>query len=467
MSTTLSADIIARLRVIFSENDLLLDPADCWSYGYDNSKLHHAPDAVVLPNDHEQVVNCIRLCNHFNIPLTTRGRGTGTTGASVPTSGGIVMSMERMDKILNCDIGNRSVRVQAGVTNLALQNFLKEKNFFWAPDPSSAEFCSVGGNLACNAAGPRAVKYGTTRDNTLQLKAVTGDGQTIHTGSKTTKGVVGLDLTRLIVGSEGTLAVITEAELKILPLAPERNTIRALYKNHHGACTAIQDISSQLHTPYAIEFMDHHAIELIQTHSDISLPDNAHAMLMIEIDGDSESLAISTSKIEQALSNDQQVAIQRATTDIEKKTLWQARKALSPILRNLAPNKINEDVVVPVPNLSKLIENLDLLSTEYNLPIVNFGHAGNGNLHVNIMYDAEDPIQNQSALDCLDKIFDLVLKLDGTISGEHGIGISKRDHVAKEIGNHELNLMRNIKDQFDPNRILNPNKSLPSANQPS
>ncbi len=464
MSTTLSAEIIAQLKIIFPERSLLLEAADCWPYGYDNSKIHHPPDAVVLPDNHDQVVSCVQLCNQFGVPLTTRGRGTGTTGASVPITGGIVMSMERMNKILSCDIGNRSVRVQAGVTNLALQNYLREKKFFWAPDPSSAEFCSIGGNLACNAAGPRAVKYGTTRDNTLQLIAVTGDGHTIHTGSKTTKGVVGLDLTRLIIGSEGTLAIITEAELKILPLAPERNTIRALYKTHQGACDAIQSISSQLHSPCAIEFMDHHAIELIRAHSDVSLPDNAHAMLMVEIDGDSQSLANSTDKIEQALSNNEKVDIQRATTEIDKKTLWQARKALSPILRNLAPNKINEDVVVPVSNLSKLIDKLDLLSTEYKIAIVNFGHAGNGNLHVNIMYDAEDATQNKNALDCLDKIFDTVLTLDGTISGEHGIGISKRDHVGKEIGAHELNLMRNIKAQFDPKQILNPNKSLPAAN---
>ena len=252
MSTSLSAEIIARLKIIFPEHSLLLEAADCWPYGYDNSKIHHPPDAVVLPDNHDQVVSCVQLCNQFLVPLTTRGRGTGTTGASVPIAGGIVMSMERMNKILSCDLGNRSVRVQTGVTNLALQNYLKEKNFFWAPDPSSAEFCSIGGNLACNAAGPRAVKYGTTRDNTLQLTAVTGDGHTIHTGSKTTKGVVGLDLTRLIIGSEGTLAIITEAELKIIPLAPERNTIRALYKTHQGAFDAIQTISSQLHSPCAI-----------------------------------------------------------------------------------------------------------------------------------------------------------------------------------------------------------------------
>tara|TARA_R110002049_G_scaffold182041_2_gene349676 strand:- start:94358 stop:95755 length:1398 start_codon:yes stop_codon:yes gene_type:complete len=464
VSSQLPVEVITQLKIIFPEHDLLLEAADCWPYGYDNSKIHHPPDAVVLPVTHDQVVRCIQLCNQFTIPLTTRGRGTGTTGASVPISGGIVMSMERMNKIINFNPGNRSVRVQAGVTNLALQNYLLEKNFFWAPDPSSAEFCSIGGNLACNAAGPRAIKYGTTRDNTLQLTAVTGDGHTISTGSKTTKGVVGLDLTRLIIGSEGTLAVITEAELKIIPLPSGRNTMRALYESYQGACDAIQAISAQPHTPCAIEFMDHHAMELIRNHSDVSLPAGAHAMLMIEVDGDSESLAISTDKIEQALSNNELVEIQHASTDTDKKTLWQARKSLSPILRSLAPNKINEDVVVPVPNLSKLIDELDILSTRYKLPIVNFGHAGNGNLHVNIMFDAEDVTQNQSALDCLDKIFDKVLELDGTLSGEHGIGISKRDYVAREIGIHELTLMRNIKAQFDPRQILNPNKSLPLCN---
>ncbi len=463
MPTPLPAELVDQLKSIFPSNNLLLDSADCWPYGYDNSKLHHAPDAVVLPENHDQVISCVSLCNQYTIPLTTRGRGTGTTGASVPTSGGIVMSMERMNKILDCNIGNRSVRVQAGVTNLALQNYLKDKNFFWAPDPSSAEFCTVGGNLACNAAGPRAVKYGTTRENTLQLKAVTGNGETIYTGSKTTKGVVGLDLTRLIIGSEGTLAIITEAELKIIPLAPETNTLRSLYKNHQGACDAIQNIGSQLHIPCAIEFMDHHAIELIRTHSEVSLPSDARAMLMIEIDGDSESLPISTAKIEQALYNKEQIEIQHAKSDTEKKSLWQARKALSPILRNLAPNKINEDVVVPIPNLSKLIDMLDELSSKFNLPIVNFGHAGNGNLHVNIMYDAEDATQKQNAENCLSEIFKTVLTLDGTISGEHGIGISKRDYVSMEIGHQELALMRKIKSQFDPNLILNPNKSLPST----
>lgn len=461
MSNSLPTDFLNELKSVFKSNRLLLEPADCWPYGYDNSKIHHAPDVVVLPENHDQVVDCVRLCNKYTIPLTTRGRGTGTTGASVPVRGGLVMSMERMDKILSCDPGNRSVHVQTGVPNLVLQNYLKQRNFFWAPDPSSAEFCSIGGNLACNAAGPRAIKYGTTRENTLRLKAVTGFGESIRTGSKTSKGVVGLDLTRLIIGSEGTLAIITEADLKITPLPAQTNTLRALYRSHQGACDAIQNIASQLHTPCAIEFMDKHAIKLIQNYSEIPLPQSAQAMLMVEVDGDAELLSISTERIKTVLSNQEHIEVELATTEEERKTLWQARKALSPILRNLAPNKINEDVVVPVTNLSRLLDQLNQLSLKFNLPIVNFGHAGNGNLHVNIMYDACDQIQNQKAITCLKKIFETVLELDGTLSGEHGIGISKRDYVGMEIGTHELALMRNIKAQFDPNLILNPDKSLP------
>lgn len=454
-------NLVEKLGQLLPKERLLTSSADCWPYGYDNSKLHSPPDVVVLPKTHTEIVECVQLCNEYNIPLTTRGRGTGTTGACVPTSGGVVLSMERMDKIIDFNPGNRSVRVETGITNLCLQNFLSDKGFFWAPDPSSSEFCTVGGNLACNAAGPRAVKYATTRENTLQLKAVTGQGRTISTGSKTTKGVVGYDLTRLLIGSEGTLAIITEAELKLIPKPPNTHTLRILFNDHQIACQVIQSINSQLHTPCAIEFMDHHAMDLIRKHSEVSLPNSANAMLMIEIDGDEESLQISCKHIHNILSSYDPVDIKIATSESERKELWQARKALSPILRSLAPSKINEDIVVPIPNLSKLIDHIDHLSNSHQLPIVNFGHAGNGNLHVNIMYDANDSTQNNNAKICLENIFELTLKLDGTISGEHGIGLTKLEFVSKEIGENELSLMRSIKQQFDPNNILNPNKSIP------
>ncbi len=457
----LNSQIISALENIFSKDSLYLDPGDCWPYGYDNSKMHTLPDAVVLPQSHQQVVDCVAVCNQHNISLTTRGRGTGTTGASVPAAGGIVLSTEHMDQIIEFDRGNRSVRVQPGLTNQTLQNFLADKGFFWPPDPSSAEFCSVGGNLACNAAGPRAIKYGTTRENTLQLKAVTGAGNTIIAGSRTSKGVVGLDLARLLIGSEGTLAIITEAELKIHPTPCTKNTLRVLYRSHRGACEAIQNMLAQPHLPCAIEFMDHHAIQLIQKHGNISLPDHVGAMLMVEVDGDPDSINVSVRSVEQALVNDDQLEIRHAATAEETTQLWQARKALSPILRTMATDKINEDVVVPVPRLSELIDALDALSEKFQLPIVNFGHAGNGNLHVNIMYNAENEQQNTNALACLNEIFAEVLRLDGTISGEHGIGILKRNYVRKELSENELQLMRQIKLQFDPNQILNPNKNIP------
>jgi len=455
--------IAQALIAIFGQDNVYLDAADCWAYGYDNSKLHHPPDAVVMACSHQQVVACIALCQEQQIPLTTRGRGTGTTGAAVPTSGGIVLSLERMNQVLEFDPGNRSVRVQAGITNLALQDFLKRHQFFWAPDPSSAEYCSVGGNLACNAAGPRAVKYGSCRDNTLRLKAVTGNAETIVTGSKTSKGVVGLDLTRLLIGSEGCLAIITEADLKLLPLPSDKNTFRVLFSSHTEASTAIQALMAQAHTPCALEFMDHHALELLRQHSPLKLPQAAAAMLMVEIDGDPDSLLVSSRQIEHTLAALSPLALNCARSAEQTTELWQARKALSPILRNLAPNKINEDVVVPIPQLSNLLVGLDQLSERYEIPIVNFGHAGNGNLHVNILYDAAVPKQDQNAKKCLQEVFSLVLSLDGTLSGEHGVGIAKRDYVDQELGETELRLMRQIKQQFDPQLILNPNKGWPTV----
>ena len=458
---SLANEIITQLKLIFGQDGLLTEPADCWAYGYDNSKLHSPPDAVVLPTTHAQVEQCVQLCNQFNVPLTARGRGTGTTGASIPIQNGIVISLERMHKLLSFNRSNLSVRVQTGITNQAVQEYLHEQGFFWAPDPGSAAYCSVGGNLACNAAGPRAIKYGTTRDSVLQLKAVTGGGKTIQTGSITTKGVVGLDLTRLLIGSEGTLAIITEAELKILPLPEQTNTLRVIYKHSQGACSAIENLIALSERPSAIEFMDHHAIKLINDYGDISLPAAAGALLMINIDGDSTTLASTSAHIEAALRNSALIEIKQASSTEDKQNLWQARKALSPILRTIAPNKINEDIVVPVPNLALLIVALDELSSQYQLPIVNFGHAGNGNLHVNIMYDATDSSQNDNAQRCLEDIFATALKLQGTISGEHGIGLVKRDYVELELGAEELTLMRNIKRQFDPNNILNADKTLP------
>lgn len=457
----LPAEFLALLAESFAENDLLVAPEDCWTYGYDNSRRHVLPQAVAFPTTHEQVIAAVSACNRFNIALTTRGRGTGTTGATVPLKGGLVVSLERMNKIIDYSPDNRYITVEPGITNQQVQDFVKAQGFFWPPDPTSAAFCSIGGNLAYNSAGPRAVKYGTPRENTLGLRAVTGAGKEIRVGVHTSKGVVGYDLTRLIIGSEGTLAVITEATLKLTPLAEATKTLRAVYQTVFDAARAVAAIMSQPVVPCALEFIDSNAIEMIRQYSSSDLPEHAGALLMIEVDGQKEGLDNAAEKVAASARNEGLLDIRLAQTDAEVKALWQTRKALSPALRKVAPKKINEDVVVPITEIPVLIAGLDQLSKKYQLPIINFGHAGNGNIHVNLLLNPDDPEQSDKAHHCLDEIFSLVLSLNGTLSGEHGVGLEKRDFVDRELDANSLELMRNIKRQFDPNGILNPDKMFP------
>jgi len=457
----LSPTVIKALRAIVGEGAVLTEKGDCWSYGYDNSRRHALPQAVVFATEHQQVVEIVRLCNREQIHLIARGAGTGTTGATVPDQGGIILSLERMDRILEIDPANRLARVQPGVTNKQLQEALAECGFFWPPDPTSAAVCTIGGNLAYNSAGPRAVKYGTPRDNTLGLRAVTGAGEEIRTGVMTSKGVVGYDFTRLLIGSEGTLAIITEAILKLTPLAEAKATLRATYTDMHSAARAVSAIMAQPVTPCALEFMDGAAIAMVRKFSDLELPDEVGALLMIEVDGPGHCLDASVRAVTSAATVAGCIEVTTAHSDKEVARLWRTRKALSPALRNVAPKKINEDVVVPVSRIPQLIERLDQLAVESGITIVNFGHAGNGNIHVNLLTDPDDPEKMQRAQQALDAMFGLVLKLGGTISGEHGVGLEKRDFVAREIDPATLELMHAVRRQFDPKGILNPGKTLP------
>lgn len=457
----LSRAFLTALAVIFKGGGILSAPEDCWAYGYDNSRRHALPQAVVFPTSHDQVVSLVRACNLHNVPLTVRGRGTGTTGGTVPVKGGLVVSMERMDKLVEFSPDNRYVTVEPGMTNQQLQTIVATRGFFWPPDPTSAAYCSIGGNLAFNSAGPRAVKYGTPRENTLGLWAVTGAGQEIRVGVHTSKGVVGYDLTRLLLGSEGTLAIITRATLKLTPLPEATLTIRAIYRTVADATLAVAAIMSQPITPCALEFIDGNAIAMIRDYADCELPEQAGALLMIAVDGLQEGLSAAAEKIATSAKNDGLLDIRQAQSESETQALWRIRKALAPALRKIAPKKINEDVVVPVTEIPALIAGLDQLSKKYALPIINFGHAGNGNIHVNLLLDPDIPEQSSKAQQCLDEIFSLVLALKGTLSGEHGVGLEKRDFVDRELDANSLALMRGIKHQFDPNGILNPEKLLP------
>ncbi len=449
------------LRAVVGESNVLSDPADRWVYGYDNSRKHSSPDAVVFATSHSEVLNTVRLCYEHSIPLTARGRGTGTSGGAVPLHAGVVLSLERMNRIVSVDPANRALVAEPGVANQAVQDAARAEGFFWPPDPTSAAYCTIGGNIALNAAGPRAVKYGTTRENVLGLRAVTGAGEEIRTGVYTTKGAVGYDLTRLLIGSEGTLAVITEAVLKLSPVPEAKRTLQATYSRVRDAAAAVARIMAQPVTPCALEMIDAAAIEMIRDYSKAELPRDAGALLMIEVDGPETAMDVEVAAVVKAASGPGLLEIRTARSATEVIELWATRKALSPALRTIAPNKLNEDVVVPVSRIADLIDGLGELSRRFGIPIVNFGHAGNGNIHVNLLYDSQDPRQEQSARPALSAVFDLVLALNGTLSGEHGVGREKRDYIDRAIDPVTLGLMRRIKRLFDPRNILNPDKIFP------
>ncbi|MDR3389236.1 MAG: FAD-linked oxidase C-terminal domain-containing protein [Rudaea sp.] len=454
--------LLDTLRGLFPADALSADAAECLAYGYDNSRRQAQPDAVVFPTEHAQVVALVRACRSARTPLVARGRGTNTTGASVPVAGGVIASFERMNRILRIDVENRYAVVEPGVLNGELQAALAVHGFFWPPDPTSSPYCTVGGNLACNAAGPRAVKYGSCRENTLGLRAVSGAGEEFRCGVYTSKGATGYDLTRLLIGAEGTLALITEATLRLTPKPAARRTLSASYTNVAAAAAAVARIMAQPVTPCALEFLDGQSLQLARRHAGDAIP-GAGALLIVEVDGDADALANAANAIARAARGDGLLEMRVAADATQVESLWAARRALSPALRTLAPNKINEDVVVPVSRLPELIDGLADISAKYTIPIVGFGHAGNGNIHVNLLYRPEDPLQSANAPDCLAAVFELVLALDGTLSGEHGIGLAKRDFLARALDAQALALMRGIKAQFDPDGILNPGKLLPDA----
>ena len=427
----------------------------------DDSRRHALPDAVALPQTREQVIALVRACRAHRVPLVARGAGTGTTGAAVPTHGGVAVSFARMNRLLDLRVADRCAVVEPGMLNGALQAALQPHGLFWPPDPSSAELCSIGGNLATNAGGPRAVKYGATRDNVLGLVAVTGAGELVRCGGAYTKCSSGFDLTRLIVGSEGTLALIVEATLKLAPRPQAQAGLRAFYRDAASAAAAVSRLMAQPVVPAMLEFMDRRSLDLLRRNgSDVPA---AGAMLLVEADGSVEALPDTLAALGAAAEGDGLIDVDVATDGIARDRLWAARRALSPALRSIAPGKINEDVVVPVSRIPELVAGIEALADACALTIVCFGHAGNGNLHVNILYHPDDADESARARAALPRVFELALGLGGALSGEHGIGLSKRDFMARAFDGATLDAMRAIKRALDPDGILNPGKLLPGA----
>lgn len=450
--------LVSRLESLLDRNRFLTDPVDCYAYAYDNTRKIFPPDAVSFPESAEEVRAIVGACNEFGVPLVARGRGTGTAGGSLPERGGIVLSLERMRRIVSMDPANRVMIVEPGVLNQEVQDAAAAHGYFWPPDPSSASYCSVGGNLATCAGGPHAVKYGTTRDHVLGLKAVTGSGDLVRTGCYTTKGVVGYDLTRLIIGSEGTLAVIVEATLKLTPKPAAVGGLTAHYRDVASCAAAIVAVMGQPRTPSALEFLDAGSLSLLRTHHPGLVPDSAQATLMIEVDGSDQEVRDSTAAVLDACRN---AGLVGTETSRDSGQLWPARKALSPLLRDIAPKKINEDVAVPVSRLPAFLDGLAGLAAKHRVANVNFGHGGNGNIHVNLLVDPGRGDELRRAEACLEEVFDLVVALGGTLSGEHGVGSEKRAFIGKELDAATIALMRKVKQVFDPANVLNPGKLFP------
>jgi D-lactate dehydrogenase len=453
--------LLRHLADALGADALLTDPADSLMYGFDNSRRHGQPVAVALPTTAAHVVELVKICRESATTITARGRGTGTTGAAVPADGSLVVSFERMNRIIAIDPGQRLAVVEPGVLNGDLQAAAKAHGFFWPPDPTSAPYSTIGGNLACNAGGPRTVKYGASRDNVLALTAVDGQNRLFASARPLTKQATGYDLTRFLVGSEGTLALIVEATLRLVPLPQASRALAARFRDVSAAAEAVTRIMAQSVTPSALEFMDGKSLMLARGHGGDAIPE-AGALLLIEVDGPANSLDEQSQAIGNAVRVDGLLGFDAARDADARERLWAARKALSPALRSVAPKKINEDVVVPVPRLPELTAFLDMLERESGVAIVCFGHAGNGNLHVNLMFDPANAEQAAAAPVALGRLFERVIELGGTLSGEHGIGIDKRNYMPLALDPVALDLMRRIKHAFDPDNLLNPGKLLPS-----
>ncbi len=450
------------LRAIVGAEFVRTDAAARETYGADALKIGHPPDVVVIPGNTAEVAAIAKFCHESRTPLVPRGGGTGYTGGSVPVRGGVVLSLERLNRILEIDEGNLLAVVEPNVVTGELQDAVERVGLFYPPDPASLRTSVIGGNVAENAGGPRAFKYGVTGRFVLGLEAVLPTGEIIRTGGKVVKNVVGYDLTHLLVGSEGTLAVLTKVVLRLVPKPPVQATLRATFPSVTHAVDAVLRLVRARVIPAALELVDQDSLDAVA--ADLGgrslAPAGTGALLLIEVDGLSELVAGEATRVEQACRDAGATELLRARDDTERTELWRVRRELSPALKMIAPLKFNHDVVVPkarVPELFRLVEEL---KARYRVRIPCFGHVGDGNIHVNVMV-ARDDDEVRRAHEAEDALFRGVVALEGSISGEHGIGFAKAKYLGLELGPDAIALMKRIKAAFDPHGILNPGKIFP------
>jgi glycolate oxidase len=459
----IAESIVESLQRIVGRDNVSTASTAIITHSYDATQRQFLPDAVVYARDTIQVRDIVRLASTHTIPILPRGAGSGFTGGSLPVRGGIVLVLTRMNKILEIDSDNLIAVVEPGVVTADLQRAVEKVGLFYPPDPASKEFSTLGGNVAECAGGPRCVKYGVTKDYVLGLELVTPQGEVITTGGRTLKNVVGYDLTKLIVGSEGTLGVVTKIILKLLPLPEAKKTMLVQFKTIEGAAQAVAEIIRCKIIPTTLEFLDGATIKCIRDISPIPLPEECRALLIIEVDGDRDLIVKQADRILEIIRPLGVVATRVADTAAESEEIWQVRRNVSPSLRKINPDKFNEDIVVPRSKVPDMIRTLEKISQQYDVAIVNFGHAGDGNIHVNVMVDLRQEGMAAKVDEVMNRIFAAAIALKGSISGEHGIGTSKAPFLAMELDPATIATMKTIKRAFDPDNIMNPGKIFNDA----
>ena len=444
------------IRVVGRER-VLTEIEDKICYSYDGTKQKALPDIVIRPAGTSDISNTLKIANEYEVPIYARGAGSGLTGGAVPLMGGIVFDLKNMDRIIEICPEDFVATVEPGVVTKHLQDEVAKFDLFYPPDPSSAAFSTIGGNVAECAGGITGLKYGVTRDYILALEIVLPDGSVINTGRKTLRSFTGYDLTRLFTGSEGTLGVFTKITVKLIPKPKKIQTLAAYFSDRDDAVDAADLIIDNNILPRTLEFLDYMTINAVRGYSGADIGEDVKALLLIDIDGTEENINHELPIVEKACKECKAFRTKVAETSKERDAIWAVRRSISPALYNIAPHKINEDICVPRSKIKEMLQKVDRINEDKTMYIANFGHIGDGNIHVNIMYN-DDPGQAELAEIIVNKVMKEVVALGGSISGEHGIGNKKSQFMDLEIPPQEYEIMKRFKNYFDPKGIMNPGK---------
>lgn len=450
------------VKIVGAENVRDSD-VDCLSYSYDSSFVPllpaNKPEIVVRPFTTAEVSAVMAIANTYGIPVTPRGVASGRTGGSIPLAGGISLSLDRMTKIIELDEGNMMITVEAGARTGDIYNFCATKGLFYPPDPASYKFSTIGGNVAENAGGLRAVKYGVTNNYVMGLEVVLADGTVINTGGKAIKNVTGYNLTALFTGSEGTLGIVTKVILRLIPMPKVRNTIQLSFSSLDEACATIHQMLQSGVVPAIAEVMDKTSIDAVARHRKLDIDPATEASVVIEIDSeDDEGLTKQATQIEAIAKGFNVREVRIAKSPQEAEDIWVMRRSMGPAVGALAPDRLGEDISVPRNEFPEIVRRIRRIAEKYNLKIAVYGHAGDGNLHPSILCDMSNAEEADRVHKAVDEIFTEALAVGGTLSGEHGIGITKRTYIAQALGDAGVNTLKAIKSALDPKGILNPGK---------